>query len=227
MSDGRQLTFLLSATVGAIAILILAAIITRLVAVYGPWSARFNIAKASTNLRKKLKNVVGPGVEILMPVGRGCYALLISNSARRSWENTIAEWMSIGVRLTVFITASNAKGTEYWSALTERYPCITVLVLDRELASPEDATEIERLDQFHPVLVLKDGLPLAMWIENFHPLDSRIAYNVEFIAAEDIVGYQRARFYRFLKVLHRLTAIGDKLEPRQLLPHDSKLIHAA
>jgi hypothetical protein len=206
MSESTQLAVLLASTVAIFSILMLAALINRWRRTYGMGSARFITACASTNLSKKLKGVLRPGDEILMPAGKGLYPCILKDAARLNWENEIERWTTIGIRFTLIITTPNETATRYWQNLASRCsPNLRVFVLDRKFASSEDAIEIERLDKFHPTLILRGEQPLGMWLENHHDDSSRVAYNIEYVAAEDIVEYQLARFSRLLGVLRRLT----------------------
>jgi hypothetical protein len=206
VSDETQSLILWGVTLAIFGTFVLLVITERLVRVYSPKSTRFVTVKASTNLSKKLRYVLQAGAEILMPTGLGLYPLLLSNRRRLKWEKKLKIWLTDGVRVTILISTPNDKAIEYWKKLIDLSPNgLRVCVLDRSKASPEDAAEIVKLDTFHPTLVVKDGKPLAMWIESEHPPDSTVAYNVEYVAPNDIIDYQRARFERFLKVLRRLT----------------------
>lgn len=173
----------------------------------GPRSASFISAGASTTLMKKLSWVIGPGVHIFLPVGVGHYPLALAASGRLApWERTIEKWARLGTRITIVISSPSEATLPYWQQLVDRLsPELVVCCLNRDLACSEDAMEIRTLDTFHPILAVKDGQPIAMWVENYHEADSLIAYNIEYYAREDIVGYQLARFERFYRVLQRLT----------------------
>src|SRR6266571_3851654 len=195
MSDEMQLAVLLAATGFACSLFIVFSVVIRLVRRYGPWSADFATASASTNLARKLRGL-GPGIEILMPSGCGFYPLALSDRRRRKWESKIEQWLKLGVAFTLIISKPYDEATEYWKRLVDRFPPnFRVFLLDRDSASPDDAIEIEKLDTFHPVLVVKDKKePFGMWVENRHDFKSDVAYNVSYFASRDIVDYQRARF---------------------------------
>lgn len=207
MSDATQLQLLLSITIVLFSIGLLVAFAERLIRVYGPWSAKFSTANAGSNFSKKMRNLIKSGDKIYIPTGAGKYPLSISDRARSTWENTFRTWLDLGAHITIIISSPNEEATVYWKNVVERFPSnFRVCLLDRAAASTEDAIEIGRLDTFHPLLVIRESTPLAMWIENFHPPESRVAYNVEFVATKDIVSYQRERFDRYFRILQKLTS---------------------
>jgi hypothetical protein len=205
-SDQAQLKFLLSATFLVFGIAVAGLIVERIIRIYGPWSATFSTARAGSNFSKKVWHVIRAGDEILIPTGMGKYPLSIPSAARAKWEATIESWARLGARVIILVTCPNDSATSYWQQFVDRLPSqLKVCIVDRNQASPEDAADIASLDTFHPLLVIRNGQPVAMWIENYHPPESRIAYNVEYVATKDIIDEQRERFDRYLRVLRRLT----------------------
>jgi hypothetical protein len=206
MSDTMQLVTLTLGTLGLFALIVSLLLRERHVRETSPKSTHFSKAGASTNLCKKIEHLIGPGVEILMPAGAGHYPLTLTIAQRQRWMQHIEEWLARGARLTIIISLPDARGIEFWQPLIDRLsPQLRVCLLDRKSASAADAMEIPRIDTFHPILVVKGDEPLAMWIESRHDQDSSVAYNVQFVAKEDIVKDQRERFDRFIAVLRRLT----------------------
>jgi hypothetical protein len=220
MSDTMQLVTLSVGTLSLFALIVSILLWERHVRETGPNSAHFSKAGASTSLCKKIAHLIGPGVEILMPAGAGHYPLTLTGAQRQRWIQHIEEWLARGARLTIIISMPDTRGIEFWQPIIDRLsPQLRVCLLDRKLASADDAIEIPRIDTFHPTLVVKGSEPLAMWIESSHIQDSSVAYNVQFVAKEDIVKDQRIRFDRFLAVLRRLTDRGhEPLHLRELLP---------
>jgi hypothetical protein len=223
MPETVQLVILSTGTV-VIFMLILAAIfLERHLRETSPRSAQFNTAGASTNFSKKLDRILGRGVEILMPAGHGRYPLTVSEWRRRKWRQQFQKWLDRGVRITIIITSPNERAIEYWQSEIDRLsPELRVCLLDRKLASPQDALEIQRMDTFHPIVVVKGMEPLAMWIESQHDPDSSVAYNVQYVAAEDIVDDQRTRFDRLLSILRRLTDESSKPPHLKLMSPSNK-----
>jgi hypothetical protein len=205
MSDMTQLAILFAATVIIFGGAALVLVGERLYRTFRRGSASFITANAATNLTKKIDHLIGPGVELIIPAGKGIYPLVTDGRGRASWEGNLDRWIKRGAQISILITMPNDEGATYWKRLSERLESrLDVWTLDRDRASAEDAADIHSLDTFHPILVVKNGTPLAMWIESYHPFDSAVAYNVEFIATRDIIDYQRARFDRYLRVLRRL-----------------------
>jgi hypothetical protein len=69
-------------------------------------------------------------------------------------------------------------------------------------------SQIAMLDTFHPVLLLNapDSIfaPGALWIESYHPLGSKFAYDVEFVDPKDTAKDERLDLYRkmYEQLLH-------------------------
>lgn len=206
MSGSTQLAVLSIATVAIFLLIVSFLAFERYLRETSPGSAHFSTARASTNLRKKIEPVIGPGVEILMPAGAGHYALTLSRLQQQKWLALLKHWMDRGARTTIIITSPDLAAVTYWQPLVDALvPSLRVCLLDRNLATRDDAEDIRRLDTFHPVLIVRDTEPLGMWIESRHDPESNVAYNVEYIAKGDIVNDQRLRFDRFLSVLRKLT----------------------
>jgi len=221
MTDTAQFYVLSGATLLIFLLLNLGAFINRWRRTYSIGSARFVTASALSNLTKKIRHLISPGLEIWMPAGRGLYPLTLSEHARRSMESCIAQWIQAGVRFIVIISSPNEQALRYWQGLVNRLGAqLEVYLLDRTVASSEEATEIATLDEFHPVLILKHNRPLGMWLEAIHEANSDVAYNVEYIAADNIVDHQRDRFFRLLGVLRRLTRQSPHL--KLIVPSDQR-----
>jgi len=222
MSDTLQLFVLSGATALIFGCLLLGVFANRYRRTHSNGSARFITASALSNLSRKIQHIAEPGVEVLMPAGAGLYPLTLNAKERAETEHDLEKWVTSGIQYTVIITSPNDEAVQYWQTLVDRLPSgLKVFLLDRAKAFEEDAIEIERLDRFHPVLILKGQKPLGMWLEAVHDPRSSIAYNVEYVASNDIVDFQRERFFRFLRVIRKLTDEGRRP------PHLTRLLPAA
>ncbi len=113
----------------------------------------------------------------------------------------------MGVQITYILTSPASDALSSWQDLVNKFsPQLRVFVLSPELAESEDRDEIQRIQTFHPVLILRSGRPLCMWIEHYHRDGSFVANNVEYIEPDDMKEFELARFDRYLKVLRRLTS---------------------
>src|SRR4029077_8498727 len=206
MSDAMQLKTMLAGTVILVALLIFWIWVERYRRVNGPGSARIANTTAFANLKKKIGPVLEKGDEIVIPAGIGRYPEALKDGGRNAWEKQIADWVRSGIRITYILTSPTADTLQYWQRLVDRLsPTFKVYVLDQARASADDALEIRRIRRFHSVLVLRNGRPLCMWIENDHPENSAVANNVEYVEPKDMTEYQIARFNRYLRVLRHLT----------------------
>lgn len=232
MSDTAQIQIVVGIALTLFVIGAAATVVGRWIRVYGPWSARFANTNASTNLSKKVKGVMKAGDTVWVPGGRGRYPFTLGVSGRASWEAQVAHWLTLGVSITYFLNSPTAETEQYWQRLLERLPTgLRVLILDRALASPADQVEIDRLERFHPVLAIRGERPLCMWVENDHPPESCVAYNVEYVAPPDMSEFQIARFNRYRRVITELTNENKKpahlRELRRSSPSSVDAAHAA
>jgi hypothetical protein len=221
MSDTIQLQILSECSWAAFLLLIFFLMGERWYRIYNFRSACFTNTNASSNLARKLRGILTAGDAIWVPSGEGDYPLSLRPRRRRKWEELLKNRLKAGIQMTYIITSPNSEALDYWQRLVGRMDGeLGVCILNRQLAPADEATEIACLDEFHPVLVLRGDEPLAMWIENEHPPRSAVAYNVQYVAKEDITGDERERFDRYYKVLARL--IDPTTSPpflRELTPH--------
>jgi hypothetical protein len=175
-----------------------------------PGSASFASAAASTLLALKLNPLVGPKSMLFLPVGDGMYPARTGVLKGRAWRRTLEDWLRRGAIINLIVTVPNASARETWRAL-ERFQNFRYFELDRHLATPELAGQIARLDTYHPILLAStDGSgPQAMWIEQYHPLDSPYAYAVQYVAPADIKADER--FGAFLALYRRLLSGGNHM----------------
>jgi hypothetical protein len=173
-----------------------------------PGSASFASAAASTLLALKLDPLIGPKSVLFLPVGDGMYPARTGMVKGRAWRRTLESWLSRGAIINLIVTVPNASARETWRAL-ERFRNFRYYELERHLATADLAGQIARLDTYHPILLAStDGSgPQAMWIEQYHPLDSPYAYAVQYVAPADIKGDER--FGAFLALYRRLLSGGN------------------
>ena len=140
-----------------------------------PRSASFASAAASTLLAMKVDPLVGAETVIYLPVGDGLYMSRTSSTKARSWRRTLTDWLHRGAIVNVIVTIPNEAARDAWQRMEKDFPDrFHYYELDRNRAPPELASEIAKLDTYHPILVVNgegDGAPGAMWIEQYHPIE--------------------------------------------------------
>jgi hypothetical protein len=143
---------------------------------------------------------------VYLPAGKGLYPKRVGGRKGSAWKITLQRWRKNGATVHLIVTLPNKKAKDlWWPLVKECAPDFHVHLLDRELANAEDRADIERLDTFHPVLLVNssgDSRPGAMWIERDHPVDSIHAYNVEYVAPQDAKTDER--FDKFRCMYERL-----------------------
>jgi hypothetical protein len=170
-----------------------------------PSSGSFASAAASTLLALKFDPLVGAHSIIYMPVGDGLYMSRTSSRKARAWRKVLNDWLSRGATINVIVTAPNASAGKAWRAFEAQHGNFHYFVLDRQQAPADLAREIESLDTYHPILLVSSpgaGAPEAMWIEQYHPMDSPYAYAVQYVAPSEVKADER--FGVFLALYRRL-----------------------
>lgn len=171
-----------------------------------PRSGTFASAAASTLLAMKVDPLVDAGSTIYLPVGDGLYMQRANLVKANAWKRVLKDWMRRGATLNILVTLPNDAARKAWRPFEKEFPYqFHYYELDRSTAPAELATEIARLDTYHPVLVVNpDGetAPGAMWIEQYHPLGSAYAYAVQYVAPPE--ARTDTRFQTFLSVYRKL-----------------------
>ena len=179
-------------------------------------SANFSVVRAGSSYAKKMGKQISKNTEILMPVGAGLYPLKLSSSKQKLWEDNFENWVNAGAKISVLITNPSEAAVLYWKKLAvEIGEGLVVAILIRKNFSDDDLVEIERLDEYHPVLALENGSPFSMWIEGSHPAGSTEAYAVEYVCKNDIVGIQYERFSIFEKLIRKFIDDPENQHPDQ------------
>jgi hypothetical protein len=129
------------------------------------------------------------GSTVYIPASDGLYVTVISRLWRWRYNRGLRRWLRRGANVHLVITRTTDHCREIWQRVIDKYPLTFHLhLLNREKAIGVGADslrfQIDRLDTFHPVLVVNSRgpfVPGAMWIEGYHPVGSKYADNVEFV----------------------------------------------
>jgi hypothetical protein len=177
-----------------------------------PVSGHFMEAAAASVLMRKFDPLVRGRCEIFLPVGDGRYLARVDSRLRKKWVGVLEQWMRRGATINVIVSSPSEEAHRAWqplkNAARER---LNVILLDRERApTPEIARKIACLDTFHPIILVEREGRGAMWLERNHPVGSTIAYNIDYVAPDD-VGHDK-RFAECLSVLRDLTTASPFAE---------------
>jgi hypothetical protein len=168
-------------------------------------SAKYPVAQAGSLLAPSLDPYITAGATVYIPAADGLYPTRIKTARRSAYRNSIQRWLGRGASVHIIVTLPCERACEEWRSLVESYPnqfFVHLLHRDR-IAGPQTdliRSQIERLDTFHPLLVTSpDGatqIPGAMWIEGYHPIGSKYAYDVEFVNPEEAAKDGRFNKYK-------------------------------
>jgi hypothetical protein len=170
-------------------------------------SAEYAVAQTGSMFWPSFDLYVEKGSTVYIPVADGLYTTRIKSDRCAQYKSALERWLQRGATIHMLMTRPSdlhAARTE-WSPLLTRYPTLFfVEVLDRDAVTGPEAqalkSQIEKLDTFHAVLLVNPpraaGGPGAMWIEGYHPIGSRYAYDVRFVHPADIATDGRFDTYK-------------------------------
>jgi hypothetical protein len=163
-------------------------------------SDRYVVTAASSVFAARLSEFVENESIVLIPAGDGRYETRLSRRRRRRWESYIELWCKKGAHVVFVVSTPSTTARENCRDLMSKTGTnFSAYFLHREGAPPHIKAEIQNLDTFHPTIVLQRSngrmRPKAMWIENYHPLNSRFAYQCEFVGPHEISRDPRADKY--------------------------------
>jgi hypothetical protein len=111
----------------------------------------------------------------------------------------LEQWLDRGCKISYTLVCPDPNSTALLRRLSAKYPLLFSLCLVSATSDKAPSVEamVEKYKTFHPVLLqTKDG-QRVMWIEHYHPLDSALAFNIEFIAPPEAA--KDSRFDKFKK----------------------------
>ena len=177
-------------------------------------SCAYPVAQTGSQWVPQFDLGVVPGTEIYVPAGDGLYVTKIKDSRADQLRSAMRRWLRerqaiVNMIITVDEPATVARAVHEWQMLKNEYPdrfCLYILhrAKVRGESEKELRDQIAALDTFHPVLLInhKDPSKSAMWIEGYHPVGSKFAYHVEYVAPEQ--ASQDERLEQYTKMFERL-----------------------
>jgi hypothetical protein len=184
-------------------------------------SVTLRAARAATELVPRFDPLIREGDRATVTIvgGPGTYATLsakqlsihgaeLTDWREGLWARTLCKWLENGVVVDYLLAAPTDEGVESLSFFASKYPGrfnLTLLSLSA-FESDEDKSMVGELATFHPCLLENATTgERAMWIENYHALDSVVATSVEYVAPRDARADSR---FDGLKILLRRFAAG-------------------
>jgi len=190
-------------------------------------STQYRVARTGSMLIPSFDPFVEKGASIYIPTSDGLYATLTSLGDQ--YRKGLMSWLRRGATVHVVVTRPGPQCRAEWQVFIDAFAETFLLhELDREALSADDAllkSQIQKLDTFHPVLLINPcggAIPGAMWIEGFHAIGSKYAYNVEFIHPSDVALDVRFEQYKqmydkLLKGSHVITIQGNRKQAHNAL----------
>ena len=170
---------------------------------------------------------VGAGSVLFVPSGDGNYLTRNRKHVNERYKNALIRWLERGAVIHIIITWLDGRDDTPWRELKTRFPeKLHVNFLDRTRVSGPQAGQtrdaIKRLDTYHAVVLLNardtDGYPGAMWLEANHPLTSKFAFGIEFVAPADAAHDERLERYA---TFYRDILIGSHASELSVDDHDT------
>lgn len=117
---------------------------------------------------------------------------------RYPWKRDCLEsWLDRGCTIHYILASPPSVTREAFREAAERYPNLSVYVAKQpsEIADPQEKNFVEKLQTFHPTLA-ETPKGRVMWIEGYHPSNSVLAFNCEFLPPDAANEDRRFDAYR-------------------------------
>jgi hypothetical protein len=171
-------------------------------------STEYRVARTGSMLVPSFDPYVEKGAWIFIPSSDGLYATLTSLGGE--YRKGLMGWLERGANISVVVCRPNADCCQEWQPFVDAFPqTFHLYQLNREALTGPNADlmrlQIERLDTFHPVILVNpkgSKFPGAMWIEGYHGIGSKYAYNVEFVHPSDVT--KDGRFEKYQEMYKEL-----------------------
>jgi hypothetical protein len=175
-----------------------------------PQSEKLFEAGVSRYLVPRLDPFIVSGAQLFITGGDGAY---IYKSRGKFWLSALERWLNRGCTIHYLLCCPSPRALSPYKSLVQRYPSRFYLhELDQSLHwSNEVGSLAKKYSTFHPVLLELGAAGRAMWIEDFHPLDSEYAFGVEFVSPED--GRGDIRFDEYLRDIQALMKARPAVKP--------------
>lgn len=121
------------------------------------------------------------------------------------WLNQLGKWAARGCTIHYLLCSPDYRTLEMYGDLAQKYDGIfNFYVLTKEQERPPELKALTaRYETFHPTLLdVGGGGGRAMWIENYHPLNSEFAFQIDFVSPKD--GQDDQRFDLYLRDIQTL-----------------------
>lgn len=199
----------------------------RLVAA-GRDGATFRVAGAGSMFVPCFDPHVVAGSTIYLPSGDGLYPGRDGKAKR--YVAGLTRWLERGATIHLVIAQPSGEARHRWHELCEAHrQRLHVYFLDADGPPPEVGSDLadllEGIATRHPVILVNPTgaeHPGAMWIELFHPVGSRFAYDVRFVPPGSVGGSTvRQEFRRYVAAYSELLAsplVTEVLSPEAMAP---------
>ena len=159
-----------------------------------PHTERIAEAALMTKLIPRFNAFIAAGSELFIVGGDGLYTQKMRGE---EFISSLEEWLNKGCKISYVLVCPHANSASRLQALASRQPSFALYLMPpSDTLAPALQDTVQKYRTFHPVLLqTKDGRRV-MWIEHYHPPDSEMAFNIEFIAPAEAAGDARFDEYK-------------------------------
>jgi hypothetical protein len=160
-----------------------------------PRTERISEAALTTKLIPRFKAFVTAKSELFIVGGDGAY---MQKKRGEDFMRCLEHWLKIGCKISYTLVCPHNESVTVLRRLSARYPSFSLYLLSATCdMAPGLEALIDKYRTFHPVLLQTADGERVMWIEHYHPPDSELAFDIEFIAPEQAA--RDVRFDEFMK----------------------------
>ncbi len=130
--------------------------------------------------------------------------------AHSDWEGMVSRWLDSDAKVDIYCQAVHPYAHDVLARMVERYPSLTILdysTVPEDKVDPVRHGSLDTMKHFH--FTLFDN-PRQIWLEKYHPFNSDILQDCEWVPEELVV--RDPRYYKLADVVRVLKENSRPIE---------------
>lgn len=172
-------------------------------------SVKLPAATVARDMAPRISPLMKVGTKISIIGYDGSYAKYDNG---KYWVDALNSWLKSGAAVNYILLNPDKFALTTLGSIQKKFPKqmhIKIVEFNRTKKTKQAAALIKSFETFHPTLIQGPNFR-AMWIEHFHPIGGRVAFNVEYVSPND--AKSDIRFGKFEKYHQALNNISQTYE---------------